>query len=284
MKKLMWKQEEQAMKKARKAGIVICFILLGIGCIANGCARRREEQERQEELIAGYPDQIKAYLEEKYGREFCVASDWKDWGGSGNPIPFAQPDYITYEYLAWENEEDGYAFWTKVYPVSLKDMSVREIKDNYCWKFISGKIKEELKARLEGIIDDYKIVIYPFNWDEVQFGKEIKEDTEMKEALLASDIATSIYIWVFISPELQFDEGESQAEIEKIVEDFYKEYFRAGTHRIEFSIRETYTKEDYLKIEPEKTEQYYAYVKEPEYENGARIPVDFVDKIVIKCR
>ena len=85
-----------------------------------------------------------------------VSSVWflSSQEGAGCPVPFAKPDYITYRYLAWENEEDGYAFWLKVYPESLEDKEIREIRDNYCWKFISEKIKEELEARLEGIIDE----------------------------------------------------------------------------------------------------------------------------------
>lgn len=258
-------------------------VILAIVNIAGGCARinmrireeraRREaEQARQEEIMAGYPDEIKAYLEEKYGREFCVVL--KQPGGAGSPVPFSQPDYVTYRYLAWENEEDGYAFWIKVYPESLDDKRIREIRDNYSWKFISGKIKEELEARLEGIIDECRIIAYPFYSDSMFFGDKINEDSGIKEALLdCEDI--SVNIWVFISPEIRFDGDGSLPEIEKIVEGFYNDYFQADSHILRFKIQETYTEEDYLEIEPEKTEQYCLHVKESEYENGDRIPVDY---------
>lgn len=222
--------------------------------------------------MEGYPDEIKAYLEEKYGREFCVV--FKPESGAGSPVPFAKPDYITYRYLAYENEEDGYAFWVKIYPESLENKEIREIRDNYCWKFISGKIKEELEARLEGIIDDCKIIIYPFN-GRMLFGSKTNMDSGIKETLLDGEGIDEINIWVFISPEIQFDEEVSLLEIEKMVEGFYNDYFPANSYSLEFKIRETYTEEDYLMIEPEKTEQYCMYVKESEYEDGDKVPVDY---------
>ena len=165
-------EEKRVVEKAKKTKIITCAVILGSGCIVGGCVRsnmrKREERERQAEVVAGYSDKIKAYLEEKYGREFCVSPDWK--GGGGSSVPFAKPDYIMYDYLAWEDEEDGYAFWTRLYPVSLDNKEIREIKDNYCWKFIGEKIKEELEARLEGIIDECRIIAYPFYPDNMFFG------------------------------------------------------------------------------------------------------------------
>lgn len=244
-------------------------------CIIGGCAHRRTLKERQEEIKAGYPDEIKAYLEEKYGREFCVASEPR--GGGGSPIPFMEPDYITYAYRAWENEEDGYAFWTRVYPESLEDKEIREIRDSYCWKSVSGKIKEELRARLEGIIDEYKIMVYPFKSAETLFGEKTNIDSGIKEALPDSR-DMSVCIRIFVSPEIQFDEDGSLPEIEKIVEGFYNDYFQADSHSLEFRIHETYTDEDYLKIEPEKSEQYIMHVKESEYGDGVG------DWIPVKCQ
>jgi len=241
------------------------------GCV-NSSMRKKEEQARQEEIKAGYPEEIKAYLEEKYGREFCVSPTWESM--DNGPVPLAPPTYVPYRYLAWENEEDGYAFWTKVYPKSLDDKRIREIKDNYCWKFISEKIKEELEARLEGIIDECRIIAYPCYSDNMFFGWKINQDSGIKEALLDSKNMHTI-IWVFVSPEIQFDECDSLPEIEKIVEGFYYDYFQADSHDLDFKIQETYTEEDYLKIEPEKTEQYCLHVKESEYEDEARVPVDY---------
>lgn len=259
----------------KKKKIIKCLVLMGIiGCIVAGCAssnmRKKEEQARREEIIAGYPDEIKAYLKEKYGREFCVAS--KPISGTGSPIPFMHSDYVTYQYLAWENEEDGYAFWTEVYPMSLEDKEIREIRDNYSWKFISGKIKEELEARLEGIIDECKIIARPFG--DMMFGEKTNTDSGIKEALLDSESsASTIDIWVYVLPEIRFDEDGSLPEIEKIVEGFYNDYFPVNSHSLDFYIQETYTEEDYLKIEPEKSEQYLMHVKESEYEDGAKVPV-----------
>ena len=264
------------VKKAKKARIITCAVILGIGCIVGGCVRsnmrKREEREQRAEIVAGYPDKIEAYLEEKYGREFCVSPNHERM--DNGPVPFAPSYYAPYEYLAWEDEEDGYAFWTNVYPKSLDNKEIKEIRDNYCWKFIGEKIKKELEARLEGIIDEYRIIAYPFHSDFMFFGENANQDSGIKEALLDNE-KIDIIIQVFISPEIRFDREGSLPEIEKIVEGFYNDYFQADSQVLDFYIHETYTEEDYLKIEPEKTEQYSLNVKESEYEGGASVPVDY---------
>ena len=269
-------EEKRVVKKAKKARIITCAVILGIGCIVGECVRsnmrKREEREQRAEIVAGYPDKIKAYLEEKYGREFCVSPNHERM--DNGPVPFAPSSYVTYRYLAWEDEEDGYAFWIRLYPKSLDNKEIREIKDNYCWKFIGEKIKEELEARLEGIIDEYRIIAYPVYSDNMFFKEKINQDSGIKEALLDSE-NIHICICVFVSPKIQFDGDGSLPEIEKIVEGFYNDYFQADSQVLDFYIHETYTEEDYLKIEPEKTEQYSLNVKESEYEGGAWVPVDY---------
>ncbi len=269
-------EEKQVVKKAKKARIITCAVILGIGCIVGGCVRsnmrKREEREQRAEIVAGYPDKIEAYLEEKYGREFCVSPNHESM--DNGPVPFAPSYYAPYEYLAWEDEEDGYAFWTNVYPKSLDNKEIKEIRDNYCWKFIGEKIKKELEARLEGIIDEYRIIAYPFHSDFMFFGENANQDSGIKEALLDNE-KIDIIIQVFISPEIRFDRESSLPEIEKIVKGFYNDYFQADSQVLDFYIHETYTEEDYLKIEPEKTEQYSLNVKESEYEGGASVPVDY---------
>lgn len=267
------------MKKTKKAGIITCLTIAGIIVyIIGGCTYRHILKERNEEIMDGYPDEIKAYLEEKYGREFCVAPKWTG-GGEGSPVPFAP--YTgdgSHVFRAWENEEDGYAFWTSVHPISLEDRSIKVIKDNYCWKFISDKIKEELRTRLEGIIDECKIIACPGRPTKAFFGEKINEESGIKEAMLAlraSEGTSTIWIRVYISPEIQFDEDASLPEIEKIVKEFYKDCFPFNSHILEFRIQETQTGEDYLMIEPEKSEQYLIGVKKSEYGDDVRdwIPV-----------
>lgn len=270
------------MKKTREAEIIRCLVLVGalrcwillviIAFIGVDYVNRHMLKARQEEIMAGYPDEIEAYLEEKYRRDFCVAPEWEG-GSGGSPVPFAPYEGNgSRTYLAWENEEDGYAFRTNVCPESLDDRRIREIRDNYCWKFISQKIKEELETRLEGIIDDCTIVAYSPYYN-MLFGENTNKDSEIKEALLDSN-GIHVCIWVFVSPEIQFDESISLSKIEKIVDGFYHDCFPTNSY-LDFRIVETYTGEDYLKIEPEKTEQYCMYVKESEYEDEARVPVDY---------
>lgn len=72
-----------------KRRIIAYLVIIGAVCAISGC--RSEQDRRNEELMEAYLEEIKAYLEEKYGREFCV--DSKRRGGSGSPIPFASEDY-----------------------------------------------------------------------------------------------------------------------------------------------------------------------------------------------
>ncbi len=264
------------MRVKTKFGIIMCLVIIGV----IGCGSRKKEQERRnEELVASYPEEIKAYLEEKYGRDFCVNPKWK--GGGGSPFPLEH--YFTYDFIAWEDEEDSYAFWTKVYPVSLDDNNVVEIRDSYCWKFISRKIRDEISEAWKEITEEEcKIIIDPLRTD-ISFGKSINENSGIKEAL--KEIETEISIFVIFSPELELGETELNIATEEIATNFYNEYIKESGCQLCIYIWETYTKEDFLKIEPEKSEQYHFGVKEPEseYENKGWIdnwlPVDIGDII-----
>ena len=265
----------------KKVGVITCMVVAGVICVISGCkSRQREEQKRRnEELVAAYPEEVKAYLEERYGREFCVNP--KRRGGGGSPIPFASEDYITYKYVAYENEEDGYAFWTEVYPVSLEDKRIAEIKDNYCWKFVSSKIKEEIGAKWREVTgEDAKIVIETL--PDIRLGEGINADSEMKDAIESITLYTFIDIFIFCPPELKLSEDELYNKVEVIANDFYGEYIQGSPHRLEVGVYETYTKEDFLKIEPEKSEQYYWKVKESTYEDNSRFPVRYNPRVRVE--
>ncbi|MDE7478089.1 MAG: hypothetical protein K2M91_09090 [Lachnospiraceae bacterium] len=276
-----------------KVIIIICLIIIGVTCYRGRKEKKekqekKEEQERQnEELVAAYPEQIKAYLKEKYGREFCVNPRWRGVGGNrsenGNPIPFAVETYFMYEFIAWEDEEDGYAFQTRVYPVSLDDKSILEIRDSYCWKFINRKIRDEIIEAWKDITEEEcKIIIVPgVSESDPLYGKSIDENSAIKDVLLEDiNIKTEIDIFVIFPPELGLGETELNIATKEIAANFYNEYVKESGWRLWVHIWETYTKEDFLKIEPEKSEQYRcgAKVPEAEYENKGWIdnwiPVD----------
>lgn len=253
----------------KKVGVITCMVVAGVICVISGC--KSQQDRRNEEFMAAYPEEVKAYLEEKYGREFCV--DPKPIGRGGSPIPFASEDYFTCRYVAWENEEDGYAFWTEVYPVSLKDNRIAEIEDNYCWKFVSSKIKEEIGAKWREVTgEDAKIVIEIL--PDIRLGEGINADSEMKDAIESITLYTFIDIFIFCPPELKLSEDELYNKVEGIANDFYEEYIQGSPHRLEVGVYETYTKEDFLKIEPEKLEQYFWKVKESTYEDNSGFPVE----------
>lgn len=260
------------MRARIKIRILACLaVMIGAICAMSGCMSRKEQDRRNEELVAAYPEEVKAYLEEKYGREFCVNP--KRRGGGGSPIPFASEDYITYKYVAYENEEDGYAFWTEVYPVSLEDKRIAEIEDNYCWKFVSRIIKEEFGARWREVAEeDTKIVMDTYS--SIRFGETLDEDSEIKEAIESITVPALLDISIICPPGLGLSEEELCNELEVITNDFYEEYMQGSPHRLWVRVYETYTKEDFLKIEPEKSEQYFWKVKESTYKDNSGFPVE----------
>ena len=259
------------MRVRIKIRILACLAIMIAICMMSGCMSRKEQDRRNEELVAAYPEEVKAYLEERYGREFCV--DPKPIGRGGSPIPFASEDYFTCKYVAWENEEDGYAFWTEVYPESLKDNRIAEIKDNYCWKFVSRIIKEEFSARWREVAEeDTKIVMDTYS--SIRFGETLDEDSEIKEAIESITVPALLDISIICPPGLGLSEEELCNELEVITNDFYEEYMQGSPHRLWVRVYETYTKEDFLKIEPEKSEQYFWKVKESTYKDNSGFPVE----------
>ena len=260
--------------------IIICPIVVGVTCFRNWWGKKVEQKRQNEELRAAYPEDVKAYLEEKYGRKFCV--DPKPKSDDGSPIPFAQPDYFTCEYRAWEDEEDGYAFWTEVYPVSLEDNRVLKIRDGYCWKFISSKIRDEMSEEWKEVTEEEcKIITFPPLWSGI-FGQRIYEKSKIKDAL--KNIQTEIRIFVIFPPELGLEDTELDIATEKIVTNFYNEYVKGSGCRLWVCICETYTEEDFLKIDPEISEQYRLKAKESEYEKKDWLPVELIRRKKIEMQ
>ena len=75
------------MRAGNKIRILACLaVMIGAICMMSGCMSRKEQDRRNEELVAAYPEEVKAYLEEKYGREFCVNP--KRRGGGWKPNSF----------------------------------------------------------------------------------------------------------------------------------------------------------------------------------------------------
>ena len=269
------------MRAGNKIRILACLaVMIGAICAMSGCMSRKEQDRRNEELVAAYPEEVKAYLEEKYGREFCVSSERE--AGEGSPIPFAE-SYFTYDYIAWEDEEDGYAFWTSLYPVSLDDNRVTKIRDGYCWKFISRKIKEEFCERWKEITDeDVKVMVSASH--KFVFGEKINESSTIKAALISMiPDFTTLYIYIIFPPGLGWDEEAWKNKTEDVANDFYDEHVLISRSHIWVKVYETYTKEDFLKIETERTEQYMSHVKESEYEGQSEFPVKLKPIVEIKA-
>lgn len=76
------------MRARNKIRILACLaIMIGAICAMSGCVSRKEQDRRNEELMAAYPEEVKAYLEEKYGREFCVDPKPIGRGEARFPLP-----------------------------------------------------------------------------------------------------------------------------------------------------------------------------------------------------
>ena len=91
-----------------------------------------------------------------------------------------------------------------------------------------------------------------------------------------------IDIFIFCPPELKLCEDELYNKVEVIANDFYEEYIQGSPHRLEIGVYETYTKEDFLKIDPEKSEQYFWKVKESTYEDNSSFPVKYKLKVYVE--
>lgn len=63
-----------------------CLVMIGAICAMTGCMSRKEQKKQNEELMAAYLEEVKAYLEEKYGREFCVNPKRRGGGWKSNPF------------------------------------------------------------------------------------------------------------------------------------------------------------------------------------------------------
>ena len=117
------------------------------------------------------------------------------------------------------------------------------------------------------------------------YGKSIDENSGIKDALF-EDISrkTEIDIFVIFPPELGLGETELNIATEEIAANFYNEYVKESGCRLWVCICETYTKEDFLKIEPEKSDQYIMGVKESEYENKDWLPVDIIRRTKVEMQ
>lgn len=78
---------------------------------------------------------------------------------------------------------------------------------------------------------------------------------------------STLYIYVVFPPGSGWDEEEWKSRTEDVANDFYDEHVLVNRSHIWVEVYETYTKEDFLKIEPERSEQYMSHVKESEYED-----------------
>ena len=124
------------------------------------------------------------------------------------------------------------------------------------------------------------IVIYTRS--DIRFGEDINADSEIKDAIESITLPPGFSIYIICPPELGLSENELYNKVEVIANDFYADYVQESEYRLEVGVYETYTKEDFLKIEPEKTEQYFWKVKESTYEDNSSFPVKYKLKVYVE--
>ena len=139
-------------------------------------------------------------------------------------------------------------------------------------------MSEEWKEVTE---EECKIITFPPLWSGI-FGQRIYEKSKIKDAL--KNIQTEIRIFVIFPPELGLEDTELDIATEKIVTNFYNEYVKGSGCRLWVCICETYTEEDFLKIDPEISEQYRLKAKESEYEKKDWLPVELIRRKKIEMQ
>lgn len=182
----------------------------------------------------------------------CFHHDFEDYY-SGSPIP-RSGGHLPYEYEIRENEAGGYAFKLWIITESQENYKIKEIQDNYCWKFLSIKTKEWFQNEMADILpQEYKMICRTSSWD--RFGNNINENSSIKDYFETSkeDIDLILYI---IAPQNKAGQDDEfvREEVENAVNKFYKQY-----ENMAFSLW-------YLQT---KSEEDYKSINEREMENSA---------------
>lgn len=203
--------------------IFILLIIIGIAAIAVQIYKHVKQEKRNEEYKQNYPNEIKKYLWDKYGTSFYINPVGKTY--SSSPIP--GKTYTPYIYEIQEEDTNGYVFNVCIYPESRYDNKIREIWDNYYWKYLNIQTKEWFRNELTGILpQEYKFILYSmYSRSYFDNDESLKPDLPLEGYYETRLSPVPLILYIVIPPNtLSQNTGSMEDDIKKVMNDFYKNY------------------------------------------------------------
>lgn len=243
---------------------VICTIFLllistGFVAIAVQICKHMIQEKRNNEYKQNYPHEIQTYLQDKYGKTFYINPKSKT--NPGGPLPGRS--YTPHFYEIWEADRSGYVFNVCIYPESAYDDKIKEIQDNYCWKFLNIKTKEWFQNELEEVLpQDYKFILYSMYssiyFDDDKYDKNINPDLPLEGYYETRISPVPLTLDIVVPPNaLSQTKGEIEDEIKKVINKFYT---NNPNSTIEFRLSQAKTRRDYEKIIVKELENSHFYL------------------------
>ena len=235
-----------------KKGLIVFTLLAAVFMILMAIQKKRQEI-RNEQYRADYPRAIKEYLKDKYGKNFYVNPDYHFY--SGSPIP-ASNTRSPYMFEVWEEGNDGYVFNVWIDTVSFEDDQIKDIQDNYCWKFLSIMMKEWFQEEMADILpEEYKLIFVDPIMSEKN--ESITPNSPLVYYFETRETTDYLYLYLILPPGSSYeDDGLTEENVTQVIKDFYHSFPKV---RIRFFIKQITTMEDYEKISVRKQEnsKYY---------------------------
>lgn len=233
--------------------IILAVLTIGIAFIAAFFRQQKQTEEQNRNLVKSQPDEIQKYLEEKYGRQFIIDPHFE--ARPNGPIP-AKNTNAPYIYEVYENQDKENIFWTYVYPQSAKNQEIKEIEDNYCWKYVKQLTKEYLEREMaEMLPEEYRIIFLA--------DPTIKFDASSSPTLLLEDYisnaSSKVYIRIYIvTPPGRENENLTEDKISPILSGYYNK--SKGNARITFIHYQAETYDGYKDIDVKELEDSVFYL------------------------
>lgn len=239
--------------------IFLLLIITGIAAIAVQIYKNAKQEKRNNEYIRNYPNEIKTYLWDKYGKSFYISPEYETY--PGGPIP--GKSYTPYTYEIRELDVNGYVFNVIIYPVSQYDNTIKEIWDNYGWQYINIKTKEWFRNELAEILpQEYKFILHS-RYSKTYFDQyeNLKPDLPLEAYFETRTHPLSLTLEIVIPPNaLSETTGYIEDDMKKVINEFYK---NNPNSRIEFYLSQAKTRGDYEKINERalENERFYVHSK-----------------------
>ena len=201
------------------AGIVIGVIIFTLIILFVKDIKDYHERGKEKMQVTAneYPDKIKKHLVKKYGKKFIINPNWKSTGG-GSPIPFSEDGSSIY-YEVYAEDASDCPFRVYVYPVSEKDRSIEEIRDNYCWKFLRENLRKKFKERLDKVLPEgYKLSIETVG--NITFENYVTPASSTEEYFKSNRFQPTIYIYIYTHNSENEEEQRSEESALLLLNEF----------------------------------------------------------------